>query len=84
MEMSKYVLPDFKVVSLKVLVAIQRNGSGERIRWRIQGLGEFACGVNLNNFAHKLLVKLFIIPPYIISPSHNLVAAILPSEIRNL
>jgi hypothetical protein len=62
----------------------RRNGSGERIQWRIQGLGEFACGVNLNNFAHKLLMKLFIIPPHVISPSHNLVTAILPSKIGNL
>jgi hypothetical protein len=48
------------------------------------GLGEFIYGVILNNFIHKLLVKLFIIPLYIISLSYNLVTAILPSEIRNL
>src|SRR5271154_5421156 len=27
------------------------------------GLGEFACGVTVDNFAHKLLVKISTVPP---------------------
>jgi hypothetical protein len=54
-----------------------RNGSGERFQMRVQGLGEFACGVAVDNFAHKSLVKLSTVPPDTKHPSHNLIAAIL-------
>jgi len=48
------------------------------------GLGEFVYGVNLDNFAHKFLVKLFYGSSNAKPSSHNVVAAILPSEIWNL
>jgi len=43
------------------LISNDRNGLGERFQVRVQGC-EFACGVAMNNFAHKLLVKLFTVP----------------------
>ena len=36
------------------------------------GLGEFACGINLDNFAHKFLVKLFYGSPNAKPSSYNI------------
>src|SRR5271170_4856051 len=68
----------------EIYPTVLRNGSGERFQIASSGLGEFACGVAVDNFAHKSLVKLSTVPPDTKHPSHNLVAAILPSEIGNM
>jgi hypothetical protein len=41
------------------------------------GLGEFACGVTVDNFAHKSLVKMSIVPSDTKHPFYNLITAIL-------
>jgi hypothetical protein len=41
------------------------------------GLGEFACGVTVDNLSHKLFVKLSIVPSNTKPPSYNVAAAIL-------
>src|SRR5271156_3449683 len=73
---------------IRIAFGLGQSVNPEWIRGAISsansGLGEFACGVTMDNFAHKLLVKISTAPPDTKPPCHNLVAAILPSEVGNM